>query len=231
MFKPSLKSFSLDSVSAAVGQAFFALGLAMLGSMIFGSYIKDEKANILKQASIVSVSIVAAGLAAGMMIFPMVFAFDLEPGAGTGLTMITLPNVFNYISGGRIIGTLFYVGFYFAALSSAIGIAEAISAVFMDIFSIGRKKAVAAVMILAVIIGSCSILIPGFLDTVDIITSNYLLVISGLAIDIFTAGIWGADNLMNAIHVHNPAVRAWLSLSLKYLCPVALILILISNFI
>ncbi len=113
--------------------------------MIFGSYIKDKKANILKQA-IVSGSIVAAGLAAGMMIFPMVFAFGLEPGAGTGLTMITLPNVFNYITGGKVIGTLFYVGFYFAALSSAIGLAEAISAVFMDLFHISRKKAVALVM-------------------------------------------------------------------------------------
>lgn len=111
MFKPDLSSFSFDAVTAATGQAFFALGLAMLGSMIFGSYIKDKKANILKQATIVSGSIVAAGLAAGMMIFPMVFAFGLEPGAGTGLTMITLPNVFNYITGGKVIGTLFYVGF------------------------------------------------------------------------------------------------------------------------
>ena len=94
----------------------------------------------MKQAAIVSTSIVAAGIAAGLMIFPMVFAFGLEPGAGVGLTMITLPNVFNYISGGRIIGTLFYVGFYFAALSSAIGIGEAIVAVVMDGFHINRKK-------------------------------------------------------------------------------------------
>ena len=231
MFKPDLSSFSFDAVTAATGQAFFALGLAMLGSMIFGSYIKDKKANILKQASIVSGSIVAAGLAAGMMIFPMVFAFGLEPGAGTGLTMITLPNVFNYITGGRIIGTLFYVGFYFAALSSAIGIGEAIAAVFMDLFHISRKKAVALVMVFAVVIGSCSILIPGFLDTVDVITGNYLLVISGLLIDIFVAWIWGADNFLDAIHVEKKALRIWLKASVKYLCPIAIVIILAGNFL
>ena len=231
MFKPDLSSFSFDAVTAATGQAFFALGLAMLGSMIFGSYIKDKKANILKQATIVSGSIVAAGLAAGMMIFPMVFAFGLEPGAGTGLTMITLPNVFNYITGGKVIGTLFYVGFYFAALSSAIGLAEAISAVFMDLFHISRKKAVALVMAFSVVIGSCSILIPGFLDVVDGITSNYLLVISGLLIDIFVAWIWGADNFLDAIHIKNKAMRIWLKVSVKYLCPLAIVFILVGNFL
>lgn len=231
MFKPDFSSFSFDAVTAATGQAFFALGLAMLGSMIFGSYIKDKKANILKQATIVSGSIVAAGLAAGMMIFPMVFAFGLEPGAGTGLTMITLPNVFNYITGGRIIGTLFYVGFYFAALSSAIGIGEAISAVFMDLFHISRKKAVALVMACAVVIGSCAILIPGFLNTVDVITGNYLLVISGLLIDIFVAWIWGADNFLNAIHIEKKGLRIWLKFSVKYLCPIAIVIILVGNFL
>lgn len=53
----------------------------------------------------------------------------------------------------------------------------------------------------------------------------------GLDIDIFTAWIWGAENLMDAIHIHNRGVRAWLSISRRYLCPAALVLILVSNFI
>ena len=231
MFKPDISTFSFDAVTSAVGQAFFAIGIGMLASMIFGSYIKNKKENILKQAAIVSTSIVAAGIAAGLMIFPMVFAFGLEPGAGVGLTMITLPNVFNYISGGRIIGTLFYVGFYFAALSSAIGIGEAIVAVVMDGFHINRKKAVAIVMAFAVVIGSCSILIPGFLDTVDVITSNYLLVVSGLLISIFVGWIWGIDNFLDSINVQNKVQRTWLWISVKYLCPVAILIIFIGNFL
>ncbi len=231
MFKPDLSAFSMNTVSTAIGQAFFAIGIGMLASMIFGSYIKKKNENILKQASIVGGSIVGAGIASGMMIFPMVFAFGLEPSAGVGLTMITLPNVFNYISGGRIVGTLFYVGFYFAALSSSIGIGEAIVAVVKDGFKISRKKAVMIVMGVSVVVGSCSILIPGFLDNVDIITSNYLLVISGLLISIFVGWVWGADNFLDAINIRKKGLRMWIKVSVKYICPLAIAAIFVSNFI
>lgn len=231
MFKPDVSTFSFNAVTAAVGQAFFAIGIGMLASMIFGSYIKNKNENIIKHATIISTSIIIAGIAAGLMIFPMVFAFDLEPGAGVGLTMITLPNVFNYITGGRVIGTLFYVGFYFAALSSAIGLAEAIIAVVMDRFALTRKKAVAAVMGVIIVIGCGSILIPGFLDNVDIVTSNYLLVISGFLIAIFVGWIWGIDNFLDAINVKKPIARLWLKVSVKYLCPIAIAVIFAGNFI
>ena len=201
MFNPNTENFSFSSLTAAVGQAFFAIGIGMLASMIFGSYIKEKNARIVKQSSIICTSILFAGLASGLMIFPMVFAFGLEPSAGAGLTMVTLPNVFNYIAGGRIIGTLFYIGFYFAALSSSIGLAEAIIAVVMDKFGFERKKAVAVVMGVAIVIGSISILVPGFLDTTDVIVSNYLLVIGGLLIAIFVGWIWGTENFLNAIHL------------------------------
>ena len=231
MFKPNPATFSLSTVSTAIGQAFFAIGIGMLASMIFGSYIKKKNENILKQATIVGGSILGAGIASGLMIFPMVFAFGLEPGAGVGLTMITLPNVFNYIAGGRFIGTLFYVGFFFAALSSSIGLAEAITAVVKDSLHVSRKIAVVIVMTTTVIIGSCSILIPGFLDKVDIITSNYMLVISGLLIAIFVGWIWGADNFLDAINIKKKGVRMWLKVSIKYVCPLAILVIFIGNFI
>lgn len=231
MFRPDASTFSFNAVTAAVGQAFFAIGIGMLASMIFGSYLKNKNENIVKHATIISTSIIIAGIAAGLMIFPMVFAFGLEPSAGVGLTMITLPNVFNYTAGGRVIGTLFYVGFYFAALSSAIGLAEAIIAVVMDRFKLPRKKAVAAVMGIIIAIGCCSILIPGFLDVVDVYTSNYLLVISGLLIAIFVGWIWGVDNFLDAIHVEKKGLRIWLGLSVKYLCPIAILVIFLGNFI
>lgn len=231
MFNPNTENFSFNSLTAAVGQAFFAIGIGMLASMVFGSYIKEKNARIVKQSSIICSSILFAGLASGLMIFPMVFAFGLEPSAGAGLTMVTLPNVFNYIAGGRIIGTLFYIGFYFAALSSSIGLAEAVIAVVMDTFGFERKKAVAVVMTISVVIGSISILVPGFLDTTDVIVSNYLLVIGGLLIAIFVGWIWGTENFLNAIHVKNKALRAWLGISVKYLCPVAIMVIFLGNFI
>lgn len=231
MFMPNMEKFTFNSITTAVGQAFFAIGIGMLAAMIFGSYIKNKKENIVKDASVVCFAILIAGIAAGLMIFPLVFAFGLAPSAGVGLSLITLPNVFNYIKFGRAIGTLFYIGFYFAAFSSAIGLCEAVSAVFMDSLSLSRRKAVALSLTIAIVIGIPSLVIPGFLDTIDMITSNYLLVISGLLISIFVGWVWGVDNFLKAANVSNPIVRVWMKFSIKYLCPIAILTIFMGNFI
>jgi len=230
MLQPNWSQFSLQSVSAAVGQAFFAIGIGMLASMVFGSYIKGEKANILRISSFISGAIVLAGIASGLMIFPVVFAFGLEPAAGAGLTMITLPNVFNHMRGGQWIGVLFYIGFYFAAFTSAIGLCEAVMSVVMAVLDVSRKRALAFVMLAAAIIGSCAIAIPGFLDTVDTITSNYLLVLSGLAITVFVGWVWGSDAFLQAASVQHPWLRLWLTCSVKYICPLAIGVIFLGNF-
>jgi len=231
LLQPDFSKFSIQSVTAAVGQAFFAIGIGMLASMVFGSYIKRKNANILRDSSLICLAIVVAGVASGLMIFPLVFAFGLEPAAGVGLTMITLPNVFNHMAGGQIVGTLFYVGFYFAAFTSAIGLCEAIVSVLMDLFHMARKKALSLTMVFCTVVGSCSIAVPGFLDVVDVVTSNYLLVASGFAITVFTGWVWGTDKMLDAAGVQTPWLRAWLAVSVKYLCPVAILIVFLANFL
>ncbi len=231
LFWPDVTHFTFHSFTTALGQAFFAIGIGMLASMVFGSYIKKKDEVIVKDASIISGAIIFAGIAAGLMIFPMVFAFGLEPSAGTGLTLLTLPNAFLAVSGGRVIGTLFYVGFYIAAFSSAIGICESIVAVFMDVFRVSRGRALALTMVFGVIIGTISICDLNLFDKFDIITSNYIIVIGAFLISIFTGWIWGAENVLDAANIRHKALRLWISVCLKYLCPVAIIIIFIGNFL
>ncbi len=230
MFKPNISNFTFNSFTTALGQAFFAIGIGMLASMVFGSYIKKPDEVIVKDASIISGAIIVAGIAAGLMIFPMVFAFGLEPSAGTGLTLLTLPNAFNAVAGGRIIGTLFYVGFYIAAFSSAIGICEAVVAVVMDIFHVSRGKALAITMVAGVVIGTVSICDLNLFDKLDIITSNYFIVIGAFLISIFTGWIWGAENVLDAANIHHKFLRIWISVCLKFLCPIAIVVIFMGNF-
>ena len=61
MFNPNTENFSFNSLTAAVGQAFFAIGIGMLASMVFGSYIKEKNARIVKQSSIICSSIPVCG--------------------------------------------------------------------------------------------------------------------------------------------------------------------------
>ncbi|MHC5098700.1 sodium-dependent transporter, partial [Peptoniphilus genitalis] len=125
LFKPDFSKFSFNSVITCLGQAFFALGLAMLGSMVFGSYIKEKDENIFKDSSVICLALVFAGILSGFMILPIVFATGLTPGEGVGLTFLTLPLAFNVVPFGRVLSILFYFGFYIAAFTSSVGVLEA----------------------------------------------------------------------------------------------------------
>ena len=231
LFKPNFEEFGFAAFTAALGQAFFAIGIGMLASMVFGSCIKNKGEHLVKDCSIISVSIIIAGVFAGLMIFPICFAFDLEPAAGVSLSLITLPNAFNSISGGRIIGTIFYLGFFFAAFSSSISMAEAVVNTLMELLNCGRKKALALTVLGDVIVGSISILSLELFDKMDLFTTNYLVVIGAFLISVFVGWVWGIDNFLDAANVEKPIARTWLRICVKYICPIAIIVIFMGNFV
>ncbi len=81
-------------------------------------------------------------LMAGLVIFPACFAFGVDPGEGPGLVFVTLPNIFNQMTGGRFWGTLFFIFMSFAALSTIIAVFENIISFGIDLWGWSRKKSV-----------------------------------------------------------------------------------------
>ena len=140
LFTPDPSKFSIKSVITCLGQAFFALGLAMLGSMVFGSYIKQKDENIFKTSTIICSALVLAGIFAGMMILPIVFATGLTPGEGVSLTFLTLPNAFNVIPYGNVLAILFYFGFYIAAFTDKEEFVEQLPGNLVESLNIDKKK-------------------------------------------------------------------------------------------
>lgn len=229
LFRPDPSQMSWKCVVDALSQSFYALGLGLLASIVFGSYIKEKKENILKDGCTIGFSIILAGVLAGLMIFPLVFAFGLEPSSGVGLTMIAMPNVFNNMIGGTFVGTIFYIGFYFAAFTSSIGVNEAIVAVFMDMFGIKRQKAVNISFLIFISIGILTIVNTSVFNLLDEVTGKYLITLGVLFMSIFVGWVWGADNFVNAANVNNKYLRSWLKYSIKYICPVVISVIFVSG--
>ena len=123
------------------------------------------------------------------------------------------------------------MGFYVAAFTSAIGIMEAIVAVIMESMKLTRSKAVLSTTAIGLVIGTTSIISPSAFQLFDYITSDYLIVLGALGLSIFVGWIWGIKNFLSASGVTNPAIRLWLTISVKYLCPVAIAVIFIGNMI
>ena len=127
----------------AMSQLFFSLSVAMGIMITYGSYVKKE-VNLSKSLSQIEFFDTLVAFLAGMMILPAVYVFFGTEGmsAGPGLIFISLPKIFEAMgSFGTIIGIIFFVMVFFAALTSCISVMEAIVANSMDIFQTDRKKA------------------------------------------------------------------------------------------
>ncbi len=230
LLKPDPSKFTINSLSIALGQAFFAVGIGMLASMVFGSYIKNKGENIGKSAMVICTALICAGLLAGFTIFPALFASGLAPESGVGLTFIVLPNVFNFMKGGVFFGTLFYLAFYIAAVTSSAGVMEAVVGLLMDQFEMTRKKALVITVIFMAVIGGVCLPAGRVFSILDLLENNYLLTLGALAISIFTGWVWGIDKFIKASNVKGRLAQSWLKVTIKYISPIVIIAIFIMGF-
>lgn len=128
-------------MAAALGMAFFSLSLGGTFMVIYGSYLNKE-ANMPKNAVLTGIGASMAGLLAGLVIFPAVFSFGLEPASGPGLIFATLPQTFTRMPAGWLFGFLFFAGLFGAAYLSDVAAFEVLVGGVVDNSKLERKKAV-----------------------------------------------------------------------------------------
>lgn len=237
--KPDFSKLNGGVFLAALGQAFFSLSLGMGAMITYGSYLSKDTSIPGAAAQVCFLDTMVAFLA-GLVIFPAVFAFGLEPGAGPGLTFITLPNVFAQMPGGAIWSALFFLLLLFAAITSAISLLEVVCAYFIDEMNWSRAKAawVMGFVIFALGVPSAISLGGGlkiagkdFLDAADFIASNLLLPLGGLFIALFVGWIWtdGAKKeITNEGSLTFGLMTPWLWIC-RVIAPVAIAWIFISG--
>ena len=139
---------------AAMGQAIFSLSLGGTFMVTYGSYIPDGEP-LLGSAVWTVFGDTAAGLMAGLVIFPAVFAFGLTPGSGPGLLFDTIPHVFAQMPGGAVFGLLFFLGLFGAAYLSDIAAFEVLVAGVVDNTRFTRRTAIIA---LSCIVGAVALI-------------------------------------------------------------------------
>lgn len=199
-----------EVVFAAMGQAFFTLSLGIGALAIFGSYIGKEQ-RLTGEAMWIMALDTFVAIVSGLIIFPACFSFGINPDSGPNLLFITLPNVFNAMSGGRIWGTLFFLFMLFAAMSTVIAVFENITSCICDLTGWERKKAIRFNIIAIILLSLPCVL--GFnlwghiqplgkgtciLDFEDFLVSNNLLPLGSLIYLSFCTSRygWGWNNFI-----------------------------------
>ena len=244
-FKKAAEAGLKEVIFAAMGQAFFTLSLGIGAIAIFGSYIGKER-TLTGEAVCVTVLDTLVALIAGFIIFPACFAFNVQPDSGPSLIFITLPNIFNAMSAGRIWGTIFFLCMFFAACSTIIAVFENLIAFVMDLTNCSRTKAVVGNLIAITVLSLPCIfgfnIWSGFMplgagssiqDLEDFIVSNNLLPIGSLIYLLFCTSRygWGWDKFQKEANAGSGIkFPSWARFYVSYILPLIVLFIFVQGY-
>ena len=244
---PDFSKFSFEAVVAAMGQLFYSLTLGFGVMITYGSYLA-KKENLEKSVHIIEIFDTGVAVLAGLLIVPAAFVFSggspESLGAGPGLMFEALPQVFETFPGGDIVGAIFFICVFFAALTSAICMYEVPVAALMEKFNIKRPASVGIVTVFSIAVAILVCLGYNVLDFIAIAGYNIFGMLDFFAnslllpvVAILTCLLIGwivkpkvvIDEIEDGGHVFK--MKKIYLFVLKFFAPVAITLILLSNFI
>ncbi|MEL7045710.1 MAG: sodium-dependent transporter, partial [Pseudomonadota bacterium] len=237
LFTPDFSKVTFATVLAAIGQAFFSIGVAMGGMMTYGSYLPRE-ISITKSVLIIVCADTAVALLAGLVIFPAVFTNGLDPAAGAGLIFQTLPVAFASMPGGHVFAVLFFLMLSVAGITSMVGLIESVNAWIEEHYGISRHASAVLVVGSIAALSILSILSYNVLDglrlgdrnfnaIMDYFSNQILLPLGGLLIAIFAG--WFMQQRFSRDEFTTLGAgtyRLWFGL-IRYVVPPALLVIFI----
>ncbi len=239
LFQPDFSTINGKVFLVAVGHAFFSIGVAMGGLMVFGSYL-PKSVSIVKCGLLVVLIDTLTALFAGLMLFPMVFRFGLDPTEGAGLIFQTLPVAFARIPGGQFVAILFFFLLALAALTSMVGFMEPLVARLEERYKVGRHQATLLVLgALSLAAGLCvlsydlladwTIASLNINDLFEFVANQIMLPVGGLLIAFFAGWQISKVSLHDELGIRASQVfDAWYVL-IRYIVPPAIVIILISG--
>ena len=236
LLKPDFSELSMPAILDALGHLFFSLGVGMGTMLTYGSYI-NKKENLTSTTVSIAAADTLIALLAGLAIFPVVFAFGIDPTVGPGLVFITLPNVFLQMTCGTISDVLFFLLFV-AALTSVVSIFEVIIAYATEELILSRPKAMTLTALSVIFISSLCVLSNKpdsmfifngitLFDWMDKISANILLPISGLLIMIFLGFIMKPQDVKDELRQGATSLKTtiiYLTIT-KYVAPIAIAIV------
>lgn len=217
-----------DMWVAALGQALFSTGLGWGIALTYGSYLRKYDDVPLGAGVFTAVGNTSIGLLAVFAVFPVVFAFGIEPTAGANLMFISLVQVFPKLIGGQFWAITFFFGFFFATFSSGLGITEVGVTTISEETRLDRTGAVAAVSLAIWVLGLPSAYSSTFLGQMDFVFGNWGLPLATLAIISLVGWKFGPERA-RVLELNRNAdvfVGSWWNSIIKYVIPAVMLFIM-----
>ncbi len=241
---PDFSALSGGSVLAALGQAFFSIGIGMGAAFGLGSYLDPRKSDVPGNAAMVVAFDTGVAVVAGLVLFPALFAFGMDPDQGAGLLFVTMTALFQEMPGGGVFGAAFFFFLVVAGFTSQVAVFEVLVASVVDSTGMTRARAVATCAA-----GAFLVCVPvvlslgpwsGFLvagmnlfDFANNVSGNYLLPAVGLLTVLYVASKWGWSAFRDETNLGAAGpvvVSRWWRPLIRIVIPVAVSLVLLGAF-
>ncbi len=206
---PNFKNFSFKVFADAATQVLFSVGIGWGIFTTLGANISDDS-NLKSDAIMVSIMDTMAAIIAGFVVIPTAFGAGMDVTKGPALLFDVMAEIYGSLPGGRILGSLFFVGVMFAVFSSLFTFFEISVKTFEEKLKMGRKNGVIAVSVI-IFIGNILVSLGfgplegfklpwpslggvemyGLYDWLDCFTGYLLLPVGCLLTCIFVWKVWG----------------------------------------
>lgn len=239
-FKPDLKLLLNHKVwIQALTQNAWDTGAGWGLILVYAAYAQKKEDTTINGA-IVAFGNNSISLLAGMTIFMTVFALTTGDAlkeittsgpANTGLTFISLPNLFRHMPGGFFVQNLFTFLFFlalsFAALTSLISLVELATKTLID-FGLERKRSILIVLISGLLLGLPSSLNLRFLINQDWVWGVALILSGGfLAFAVLKFGVNKFREKILNDEFSEIKFGKWFNFLIKFIIPFQAVVLLI----
>ena len=239
LFRPDFSMISMEICLAALGQAFFSIGVAMAVMMTYGSYLPKDT-NVVSSAVTIVFADTLVAVLAGLVIFPVVFSNHLDPAAGPGLIFQVLPVAFSLMPGGHFFGVLFFLLLSVAAITSMIGLLESLVFWIENSFGYSRPKSTLLVVGANIFLSAISVfayagfgdwwtLDISFNDLLDYVSNQILLPLGGLLIAVFSGWFISRNSSQSELNQEYESVYIAWRFFVRWPVPLAVSIILLTG--
>lgn len=162
--------------------------------------------------------IVLVAFLAAVMIIPAVYTFmgpEALDASGPSLMFVALPKVFDAMGPvGHVVGALFFLLVFFAAITSSVSVMEAIVSILMEQFGWTRKKAAAVETVIAVLMALIvclgynklyfNITLPNgasaqILDVMDYLSNSIMMPVVAIGTCVLIGWVTGPETVIGEI--------------------------------
>lgn len=241
---PDFNKLSWEAVLAALGQAFFSIGIGIGTAIVYGSYLREDSDVPMDTFWVITLDTGFAVLA-GVAIFPVLFCYGMDPTSGFALVFETLPIIFGQMPGGHIWGAMFFILAAIVGFTSGIGYLETPAACFAEYFGISRRRSTWTVLSVMYVL-SIPVILSLDPDPANVwstyrlmgrnlfaffnhLAGDIMMPLNAIILSLFLAFDWRFENYCRDCNLGSKGticVPSWWSLLVSYVIPLAMTVIL-----